>query len=310
MILTLTINPAIDRNLTVDRLVFEDRAYILDSEESSGGRGLNASCVIHSFGGKTAAVCTVGGETGQRLRQLLGNSGYDVDVVDVRAPTRTNMNISDRHGLTIKLNEKGSPISAEELRRIEEAISRRLPEARWLMLCGSMPPGVAPDFYARLIVNAEQLGVKTLLDTDGEALEAGLEAHPTVVTPNQQEAERLLNKALLTRIQFLEAAERICLMGPRMVVLSLGSRGCIGSREGQLVEAIPPRVDVVCPIGAGDALAASFTWAMRRNDDFADALKWGVAAGTASATLPGLTFANFEQTKKVYQQVQIRDSPR
>jgi 1-phosphofructokinase family hexose kinase len=310
LILTVTVNPAIDRNLTVDQLVFEDRAYILQSQETAGGRGINASCVIHSFGGKTIAVAVVGGETGQRLKQMLSGCGFAVDIVEVQAPTRINMNISDRHGLTIKLNEKGSPVTAEDVRHIEQAVSRRLPEARWLMLCGSLPPGVPPDLYARLITNAKQLGVKTLLDTDGEPLELGLDAAPTVVAPNQQEAERLLNKALLTRIQYLDAAERIRMMGPQMVVLSLGSRGCVGAREGQVVEAIPPRVDVVCPIGSGDALAASFTWAMLRGDDFVDALRWGVAAGTASATLPGVTFAGFEATKKIYQQIQIRDNPR
>ncbi|MBL8173457.1 MAG: 1-phosphofructokinase family hexose kinase [Bryobacterales bacterium] len=310
MILTLTVNPAIDRNITVDQLVFEDRAYILDTREAAGGRGINNSCVIHSFGGKTTAVCTAGGETGARLKQLLRCCGYGVETVEVQAPTRTNLNISDRQGLTIKLNEKGAPIGPAEIKSIEQAVGRLLPQARWCMLCGSMPPGMPADFYARLIETSKALGVKTLLDTDGEALETGLEAGPTVVAPNQQEAERLLNKALLTRVQFQDAAERIRLMGAQMVLLSLGSRGCIGAREGLLVEAVPPRVDVVCPIGAGDALAASWVWAMRRSDDFADALRWGVAAGTASATLPGVSFASFDQTRAVYDQVQIREVSR
>ena len=100
------------------------------------------------------------------------------------------------------------------------------------------------------------------------------------------------------------------MMGAQMVLLSLGSRGCVGSKEGLVVEAVPPRVEAVCPIGAGDALAASFVWAMRRNEDFADALRWGVAAGTASATLPGVSFASFEQTRAIYEQVQIREISR
>lgn len=310
MILTLTLNPAIDRNITVDQLVFEDRAYILDSRESAGGRGINNSCVINSFGGKTTAIAPAGGETGERLKQLLSGCGFPVETVEITAPTRTNMNISDRQGLTIKLNEKGAEITPAELKKIEDAVAKRLPEARWLMLCGSMPPGVPDDFYAKLIETCRALGVKTLLDADGKALEIGLEAGPTVVAPNQQEAERLLNKALLTRIQFLDAAERIRMMGAQMVVLSLGSRGCVGAREGQIVEAIPPRVDVVCPIGAGDALAASFVWSMRKNEDFVDALRWGVAAGTASALLPGVTFADFTGTTAIYKQVQVRDNPR
>ncbi|MBI3208244.1 MAG: 1-phosphofructokinase family hexose kinase [Candidatus Solibacter usitatus] len=310
MILTLTVNPAIDRNIMADQLVFEDRAYITDIHESAGGRGLNNSCVIHSFGGKTAAIVTAGGETGERLQEMLGVCGFPVEAVKIAAPTRVNMNISDKHGLTIKLNEKGYALTDLEQAAVEDALRRFLPQAKWLMLCGSLPPGMPAEFYAKLIDTAKALGVNTLLDTDGEALEAGLEAGPTVVAPNQQEAERLLNKVLLTRIQMLDAAERIRMMGPQMVVLSLGSRGCVGAREGQLIEAIPPRVDVVSPIGAGDALAASFTLAMRRKEDFADALRWGVAAGTASATLPGVLFAGLDQTKDIYEKVQLRDNPR
>lgn len=310
MILTVTVNPALDRNLTVDRLAFEDRAYILSTEEAPGGRGINASEVIHSFGGETVAITPVGGETGQRFQAYLSRYGFPVDTVHVRAPMRTNLNISDKNGLTIKLNERGPHIAPAELATIEEAVERRLPQASWMMLCGSLPPGVPADFYARLIAKAKALNVKTLLDTDGEALEHGIEAHPTAVAPNQQEAERLLNKVLLTRIQLLDAADRIRMMGPEFVVLSVGSRGCVGSREGVIHEAVPPRVEAVCPIGAGDALAASFTWAMARNGDFPDALRWGVAAGTASALLPGLHFADFEQTRKMYAQVTLRENQR
>ncbi len=310
MILTLTVNPAIDRNLTVDRLAFEDRAYILNTEEAAGGRGINASQVIQSFGGRTVAVAPVGGATGERLKHYLRKRAFTVDTVEVGAATRINLNITDAQGLTIKLNEKGEPLTSAEQTAIEKAVAKRLPEARWLMLCGSLPPGVPADFYARLIAAARKHQVKTLLDTDGEPLEAGIEARPTVVSPNQHEAERLLNKILLTRIQLMEAAERIRMMGPELVVVSIAGKGCLGAREGMIVEAIPPRVDAVSPIGAGDALAASFTWSMAANGDFAEALRWGVAAGTASALLPGLHFANLDQTRKIYEQVQLRDNPR
>ena len=95
-------------------------------------------------------------------------------------------------------------------------------------------------------------------------------------------------------------------MGPEMVVLSLGSRGAVGAIEDTVIEAMPPRVEVLCPIGAGDALAAAFAWSMERTGEFTDALRWGVAAGTASATLPGMRIASLEQAKEIYQQVEVR----
>jgi len=214
LILTLTLNPAIDRNVMVDRLVFEDRAYILSTSESAGGRGINASCVIHSFGGRTLAIAVSGGPSGVRLERYLSGCGFPAEIVPIANEIRNNLAITDKQGLTVKLNEVGPYISAAELGRLEAVVRARLPEAAWLMICGSTPPGVPADFYAKLLIAAREHGVKALLDTDGEALVEGLAGGPTVVAPNQQEAERLLNTALLTRTHLLEAAAQIRGMGP------------------------------------------------------------------------------------------------
>jgi 6-phosphofructokinase 2 len=306
LILTLTVNPAVDRNVTADHLVFEDRAYILARSESAGGRGINASCVIHSFGGATAAVVPSGGKAGARFEQLLAGCGFPVHVVRIRSEIRTNLTISDKTGLTVKLNELGPPMTKPEVSRLEAMVSERLEGAAWLLICGSLPPAVSPTLYSRLVKMARERNVKTLMDADGEPLREGVEAGPTVVAPNQQEAERLLNRALITRSNFVEAVGRIRQMGAESVILSLGSRGAMGASQGKMLEAIPPRVEVVCPIGAGDALVAAFAWAMSQRDNFADALRWAVAAGTASAMLPGVTFASLDQTREIYQRVEVR----
>ncbi len=306
MIVTLTINPSIDRNVTADRLVFEDRAYILATDYSAGGRGINAARVIHSFGGKTLAILTSGGESGTRLEELVRAYGFQVEVVKIKNEVRTNMTITDKQGLTVKLNEAGPPMEKSELDALEKATLGKLEKSQWLMLCGSIPPGVPPNFYARLIEAARKRKIRTLLDTDGDALRYGIEAKPTVVHANQGEAERLLGVALLTRSHFLDAARKIRGMGAESVVLSLGSRGAIGDSGKTMIEVLPPRVDAVCPIGAGDALAAAFTWAMDRKNDFEDAVRWGVAAGTASAKLPGVSYASLEQTEQVYKLVEVR----
>ena len=306
MILTLTVNPAIDRNILADRLVFEDRAYILSRSDSAGGRGINASRVLHSFGAKTLAVVTSGGENGNRFEKLLAKSGFPVKVVCISHNIRTNFAITDRQGLTVKLNELGPPITASELVDIEKAVESRIKSATWLMLCGSIPPDVSTDFYAKLIQMAHKHKVKTLLDTDGEALVHGVEAGPTVVMPNQPEAERLLNRALITRQHFMDAVTRIKAMGPDSVLLSLGSRGVVALDAHHMLEALPPRIDALSPIGAGDALAAAFVWAASKKKDFPDCVRWAVAAGTASARLPGMEFASLEQTKEVYRVVEMK----
>ena len=158
-----------------------------------------------------------------------------------------NLTISDRQGLSVKLNEQGPSLSKTELTNIRKAVEKHLPDAAWLMLCGSLPPGVPDDFYAKLIEQAEQQGVKTFLDTDGNALLHGIEAKPTLVTPNQSEAERLLNRALITRSHSIEAAQRIKAMGAQQVVLSLGSRGVVAANEEGVIEVTPPRIDGCAP---------------------------------------------------------------
>ncbi len=306
MIITLTINPAIDRTVSVDKLVFEDRAYILDRTEAAGGRGINASRVIHSFGGKTLALLTCGGSNGEKLEKFLSGLGFPFECVKVKQESRTNFTISDKEGLTIKLNEIGAPIEKRELKEIHDLVDARLSKAQWLMICGSIPPGVPAKFYCEVIQLAKKRGVKTLVDTDGDALIQALDAKPTIITPNQHEAERLLGRALITRSQCLDALDRIQKMGPESVILSLGGRGAVGSSPDGAFEMLPPHIDVLSPIGAGDAMAAAFTWSMEKKKPFAESLRWGVATGTAKAMLPGMAFPTLEQTRAIYKQVEVR----
>lgn len=306
MILTVTINPAIDRTISVDRLAFEDRAYINSSCESPGGRGINASCVLHSFGGETLAIATAGGRSGKRFVQSLKGCGFPVSVVPIQNDIRTNLTITDEQGLTVNLNEPGPELSKAEIARFKRAVRERLDRSSWLMLCGSIPPGVPSSLYGELVSLARKKKVRTLLHANGDVLREGIAAGPTIATPNQHEVERLLGRTLLTHTHHLEAAEQLRALGPESIVLSLGSRGAVAAFPDGLLEAEPPPVEVICPIGSSDALAAGYTWAMMRHASAADALRWAVAAGTASACLPGIRFATLRQTREVYRRVEVR----
>lgn len=305
-ILTLTVNPALDRIVTVDRLVFEDRAYIQSTTEMSGGRGINASRVLTSFGAENTAITTSGKEVGRKFVHHLASDSFGKEIVKIRSNIRINLTISDQQGLSVKLNELGPSLSKLEQTRIVKAVEKLLPNSSWLMICGSLPPDVDGHLYTKLIHLAETHGVETLLDTDGDPLLYGLDAKPTIVKPNQSEAERLLNMALITRSQLIDAVQRIKSMGPKSVVLSLGSRGVIAATSSEgVLEVVPPSIEAVSPIGAGDAMSAAIVWALHRGEPFSEALRWGVAAGTASTRLPGITLANLDQTKEVYPHVQI-----
>ncbi len=307
MILTLTVNPSIDHTITTDRISYEDRVYVRSSFEQAGGKGINAAMVIHGLGDAVLALATVGGGTGKRMAALLGASGLPVSLIPIRQPVRRNLTISDMQGLTIKLDEAGPEISRAEEKRIEAATLSRLEGISWLLLCGSLPPGMSVDFYARLIGAARQKNVKTLLDTGGEALRLGLEASPTLVKPNRQEAERLLDRTLLTRQQAAEALREIAAMGPESVVLSLGSDGALGVNGRASYHAMAPEIEQACPIGAGDALAATCAWALSRHEPFPEALRWAVAAGTAAAATPGTSFGSLSETQQMRQRVRLEE---
>src|SRR4051794_28223496 len=221
-ILTLTVNPAVDRIVTVDRLVFEDRAYIESTTEAAGGRGINASRVLSSFGAKTTAVTTSGRDAGRIFEEQLKSDAFDKEIVRIRSNIRINLTISDRQGLSVKLNERGPTLSKIEQSRLVKSVEKLLPESSWLMLCGSLAPGVDKHLYTKLIQLAAKHNVHTMLDTDGDPLLYGLEAQPTIVKPNQSEAERILNSALITRSQQIDAVQRIKSLGAQSVVLSLG----------------------------------------------------------------------------------------
>ena len=137
------------------------------------------------------AVLMSGGDSGERMEGLLGNCGHRILVVPVKNPIRTNLTITDRHGLTVNLNEAGPQLSKVEIARFERVVRTTLdrledPGGSWLMICGSVPPGVPATFYAKLVEMARQHKVRTLLHAGGEALRHGIEAGPTVVTPTSR----------------------------------------------------------------------------------------------------------------------------
>ncbi len=307
MILTLTLNPAVDVSLAADRIIYDDRVYINSESFQPGGKGVNIARVLAAYGADVEAIAPFGGEMGERFAKLLAESQIPVTLIPVEGETRRNVAITDREGLTIKLDQKGSPLESDELERIEQRLVKKLSGATWLTLTGSLPPGVPTNYYARLIRIAREHSVKTLLDTTGEALPLALEAGPDLAKPNRPEAERLLGRSLLTESHSAEAAEEIRKMGAAHVILSLGSQGAVAAWDGGRLRAVPRTPKTGSPIGAGDVLGATCIWALDKGEPFPTAFRWAVAAGTVAASLPGLGCGTIEDVEAALEEIEIRE---
>ena len=306
MILTLTLNPAVDVSLHTDRIVYDDRVYINAERRQPGGKGVNATRVLHGYGAAVHAVATCGGLNGQRFRRLVEQRGLPMTLIEVEGETRRNIAVVDGEGLTLKLDQHGAELSADERERVEAAVLERLAGASWLTLMGSLPPGVPPDYYGRLIGLARQRGVETLLDTGEPALSRALEAGPSLAKPNRPEAERLLERPIVSEHDAAEAAEEIRERGAERVILSLGSGGAVAAFEDGVLRATPPPAEGGSPIGAGDVLGATVIWRLTLGDDFREAFVWGVAAATVAAGRSGLGHGTVEEVERMRESVELR----
>ena len=306
MILTLTLNPAIDVALRVQRFDFAERAFIESETETAGGKGINGARLVRAYGGDALAVAPVGGRNGRRFEELLREAGVPAALVPVAGETRRNLAISDRRGATLKLDQPGQTPARGELDLLESAVRERLPGATWLLLAGSIAPGTPPDVYGRFVRRAREAGAMVLLDSSGSALPPALAQRPALAKPNRAEAADLLGRAITGIEDAARSADDIRGLGAERVVLSLGSLGAVGAAPEGRWHAEPPRIPVGCPVGAGDVLAAACAWAMERGEPFAEALRRGVAAATLAASLPGLEFGSLDAAEAMCRRVSLR----
>lgn len=288
MIVTVTLNPAIDQTLIVPRFVAGDTIRIQSSRFDPGGKGINVSRVIHELGGESIAMGFAPGGLGRYIEQTLESKGIDTDFVHTRGETRTNITIVDesRHVQTI-LSDPGPPIEKEAVTSLRRRLKRRLHEGDWLVLAGSIPPPVGPEIYAELIHEARQAGAHTVLDSDGPALHAGVGATPEIVKGNRRELERLLGRHLDDEPSTLAAARQVHRSGVQTVVVTRGREGAVAVHHSKKWRGIAPRVRAVSAVGSGDAFLAGVVLTLSRGGTMDQAMRLGIASGTAAVLTLG-----------------------
>ncbi|GAB3985615.1 1-phosphofructokinase [Actinoallomurus acanthiterrae] len=283
VIVTLTLNPSLDRTIEVDRLVTGAVIRATSVRLDPGGKGVNVSRALLANDVPTVAVVTAGGADGDQLVHLLEVDGIPLRAVPVDGRTRSNVTIVEPDGVVTKLNEPGEPLSPAELDAVADMVLAATEGASWVVTCGSLPPGVPTEIYARLCEFFTAAGVRVAVDSSGPALLAALEAKPVLVKPNREELAEAVGRPVGSLGDVIEAAEELRDRGARTVLASLGADGAVLVEEEGVTIGEAPVAAPRSTVGAGDALLAGFLAAGARG---APALAEGLAWGAAAVSLP------------------------
>jgi 1-phosphofructokinase family hexose kinase len=306
MLYTVTLNPAVDRELTVPAIEFDSVLRATACQVDFGGKGFNVSRVLKSLGAASVALGFAGGKSGELLRDGLHSLGIDTDFVWIDGETRTNVSIvSPAQKRYVKANEPGPTISVNEQAALLQKIQGLAKKGDWWVLAGSLPPGVPDSMYADITACVQANGARVLLDTSGDALQYGCQAGPYLVKPNAYEAHKLTGLPVDTLPQIIAAAAAIQDMGATSVVVSMGKDGAMLYEDGKAWIAHSPRIEERNPIGAGDSMVGGLVWGLQAGYDTAEALRWGIACGAATASLSGTAVGSRDMVEALLDRVQI-----
>ena len=310
MISTVTLNPAFDRTIYVDGLVFGDTNRIIRTELDAGGKGVNASRMLAVLGARTTALGFIGGATGRFIQNVLAEEGIDTDFVETRAETRTNIDIQDNGGTPpTTLNERGGPIGPDELERLKEHVRAWARKSRIVIFGGSIPHGVEPEIYRELIDIAQGEGARAVLDADNHCLTLGLEARPMMIKPNIDEAKRLCGMELESTEDIVGAARRLVERGIELVVISMGKRGAVAATRDECWHAVPPKVEAVSTVGSGDSMVAGICCGIAAGKVLSESLALGSAAGAATAMSSGVEMGKLSDVERLLPLVTLTRMP-
>lgn len=292
-VVTVTLNPAIDRTVTISNFTVGALNRVENVWSNAGGKGVNVASALADYGHDVAATGFLGAENTTSFEELLDRKQIGDHFVRVPGHTRVAIKIIDPlAGHTTEINFPGpTPEAAkiEALRRQIDLLSAL--EQAWFVLAGSLPPGIDPTIYCELATILRERGHKVALDTSGQALRHGLEGIPHVLKPNIHELESLVGEKLPTREAILRASRDILRRGIELVTVSMGAEGALFVTQEQVIFAKPPNIHVRSTVGAGDAMLAGIIAAQLKGLPLADCARMATAFSVESLVRgePGVT---------------------
>lgn len=287
-IVTLTLNPAVDRSGNVSRLMASEKLRCTGERIDPGGGGINVARALTRFGAQTIAVFPIAGMTGNLLVKLVEAEGVRFHAVPMPGATRENFSIRDTaSGAQYRFVFPGPPVAEWYIEQCLDHALRHVHPGSYLVASGSLPPDAAPDTYGLLAREVFSRGGKTVLDCGGRALRQALGPQIELVKVNQAELEELTGLSAQDRDHCVAAARHLLTSGTRMVAITRGGLGALLVSQDEAWEAAAPAVRCLSTVGAGGSFLAALVWSLAQNKGMEEALRMAVAAGSAALLTEG-----------------------
>jgi 1-phosphofructokinase/tagatose 6-phosphate kinase len=311
MILTVTLNAAIDRTVAVPNFRLGHRHRAVESRTVAGGKGINVARALKMLGRPVIATGFAGGPTGNRLLEQLRKEAVLTDFTRIAAETRINLAVIDpTSGEQTEINERGPAVSPEEVEAFVRRVGYLADGAKLCVLAGTLPPGAGDDLYARLVKDLGERGLPVVLDAEGSAMLAGLRAGASVVTPNEREAEELVGQEFADRDDLATGLAELVRLGAGEAAITRPD-GCVAvagaGAERRVVEVRTRPLEPVSTVGSGDAFLAGYVAARYDGKEADECLAYGVACGAESTQHFGAGTVDRNQVERLLGEVHVQD---
>jgi len=306
MIATVTLNPSLDQHVVVENLVLDEANRWISYGREPGGKGINVSRVVCELGGDTKAYGFVGGFHGGLLKTILKQKDVPCDFTLIKGETRSNFIITDlRSHRQTRISAPGPEIADGELKKLIGKINSIKPKPKYVVFAGSVPPGVPVDIYKKMIEKTKSLGIVTVLDSADQWLKEGIKAKPDIIKPNVREAQDLLGVELKIEEDIVYAVKTMISSGVKVAAISRGREGMIIADKSVVLKVVPPDVQVMSTVGAGDSSVAGLVLELSHGGSLENASRYAVAAGTAATQTSGTELCHKADVQKILPQVMV-----
>lgn len=310
MIVSVTLNAAIDRTVAVPNFRQGHRHRSVESRTVPGGKGINVARALGLLGRPVIATGLAGGANGERVIEQLGEESILTDFIRISEETRINLAVIDpTSGEQTEINERGPTVRGDELDSFITRLDYLAGGAKLCVLAGSLPPGVNIDFYARLVTTLRGRGIPVLLDAEGEAMSAGMRAGPHMITPNQLEAEELVGHEFDGGDELFEVLSELIDLGPAEAAITL-PQGCVAvvgeGPEQRMLEVTIDPLEPISTVGSGDAFVAGYVAALYDGWSPERCLSYGVACGAESTQHLGAGRVDRGRVESLLDSVNVR----